>query len=988
MSQDTLVPIEHHGPSIAVKFWDDDLLFVGHGPILKIYNYKTSEIVKTIRIFKKNKIHGIAFDRDTFLFYGARSFNMLSFDQIMEQQNIVDNEQMINDWIITAEFSANGLEAFILTAHNVILSIDSYSQTLQWEKSVYGEKSILYSGSIRVVSKQDVYINAGTVMGGVVIWNLYKEEIVHTLLGHEGSIFNVQMSPSAKYIVSCSDDRSIKLWDHKTGDLLSTAWGHTARIWNLKFYDDEKSVISVSEDLTSRTWNITENQELLPYETYQLHSGRHIWGLDVSDKVKLAATGGNDGRIRLFSVKTGETESYRKTFTLEDITNSAPDYIIKKNEIVKGFWKLKFGLVIITSEGGIFIYKDQKWELLRIENKFNNFSLTNGFTDDNIIIFTNTKGDSLFLKFDEEGKIINEKWINTEVTKIVNALSTKDGSNFYLMIESPNKNEKLVVYEFDQNFEISRTVFLEKGPTFVTTCFEVNGDFIFAGFRLSSLGIYSLSTGEETKFIKKLSISDTVTSIKSIKSDDKKTLLIISNRDGYYVYIKFDKATSECEFIHSNNTRRGFLEGSYNINDELILFGFKSSFFYIYNESRDYEIAYENCGGAHRQWKLFYSNESYEFVYTRSGSLTIREIPKAKFDYYLSEGTHGREIRDISIRNDSSKIDDLLYITGAEDTTLKLSSLNSTNGQIKNHWTLRKHTSGLQKVKFLRNDLIASSSAREEFFIWKIDESFNTPFIIPYASLNPSSDNPDLRIMDFDHLEVYDESGKLQGLFLVNVYSDSSIKGWYFDPETGNFTQLINGFYKTCCLFDVKLNIVDNNVYLLTGATDGYLTLWDITNEFSLKVQNNKLQMVTELKSNKISSPISTICVHQNGIKSFETQLNNNEILVATGGDDNALAITSFKINNSGVEAKIYSKIEDAASSTITSLNILPNDRVLVASVDQIFRIWSFKTGELKLIDSKSTTIADTGSLDSISLEGKDIALVGGVGLSAWEIKN
>lgn len=987
MDTSFLEPVEHHGPSIAIKFYDDDILLVGHGPMLKIYNYKTSKILSSVRIFKKNKIHGIAFDRDTFILYGGRSFNILSLSQLMESSDVTNNEKMVNDWIITAEFSYNGLEAFLLTAHNVILSVDSYSQTLQWEKSVYGEKSILYSGSIRVSSKHDVYINAGTVMGGVIIWDLYKEEVIHNLLGHEGSIFNVQMSADTKYIVSCSDDRSIKLWDFKSGGLLSTAWGHTARIWNLKFYSSEKAVISVSEDLTSRTWTITEGEQLVPNETYQLHLGRHIWGLDVNKEGTYAATGGNDGRARLFSIVPGQTEAMTKHFSLSDITATTLDYQLKKNEIVKGFWKLDFGLVVITSEGTIFSYVDNTWNLIKMEGSMCNFSLTNGFASENIIVFNNNKGDSLFLKFDSTGALINEKWIHTDVTKVVNALSTSCDGKLYLLLESPNTKEKLVVYEFDSDLTISKTVLLEKGPTFVTTCFEINGDFVFVGFRLSSLGIYKLSTSQEVKFIKKLSISDTVTSIKSVYCDDKQALLVIGNRDGYYVYIKFNKVTGDYEFVHSNNSRKGFLEGAFEENDELIIYGFKSSFFYIYNESREYEIAYENCGGAHRQWKLFSSNGSYEFIYVRSGTLTIRKIPKPAFNLLLSEGTHGREVRDISFRKKPFKNDKILYITGAEDTTLKLSSINDNKGNIRNYWTTRKHTSGIQKVKFLSDNLIASSAAREEFFIWKLDENYINPLLIPLASLPPSSDNPDLRIMDFDHIFVYDDNDALKGLLLVNVYSDSTIKGWYFDPETKTFLPIFSGHYKSCCLLDVKLSILNNEVYLVTGATDGHLALWNITKIIQYPVVKGKLRLRNSISKKNLSSPISTIRVHQSSIKSFSAQEGDSELIMATGGDDNALAITTFKLNGEKAIAEVNSLVESAASSTITSLNIISDDRLLVVSVDQFVRLWSFKDKTLKLIDKLYTTVADTGSLASYKYDDKDVALIGGVGLSVWNIR-
>jgi WD40 repeat protein len=977
-----LCPIEHHGPSVAVKFFGDDLLLVGRGPLVKVYNYKTGEVLVSRKIFKRNKIHGIAFQRETIAFYGARSFSILSLAQVIDGGDLLNHELMINDWIIAGEFCYKGWELFLLTAHNVILSIDTYSKTLQWEKSVFGEKSILYSGSIKVTSRYDVYINAGTVMGGVIIWDLYKEEIIHTLKGHEGSIFNVKTSANNKYIVSCSDDRSIKLWDFKTGDLKATAWGHTARIWNLKFVGD-KGVVSVSEDLTARTWNITEDVQLVPNHTYELHSGRHIWGLDINRDGTFAATGGNDGRIRLIDISENKIEEETEKFNLREIVaQSGIEYAIQKNEIVKGFWELTCGLVLITSFGGIFIYKNGSWSFLRTESEFNNMTLTNGFTEQDIITFTSSKGDTLFLKFGKDGSIINEQETQTDVSKVTNALSTVEGENLYLLVESPNKQDKLTLYQFQSDLIVRKTIKLTKVPTFVTTCFEVTNKLVFMGFRLSSLGVYDLGTGEELKLIKKISLSDTVTSIKKLEEKDDQVLLAITNRDGLYLYMRYNKLTNEHEFVHINNIRKGFLEGSLHINSELIVYGFKSSWFYIYNESRDFEITYENCGGAHRIWKLFHDDQGYKFIYVRDGTLHIRSVPNSPVPLSLSEGTHGREIRDIAIRDGCPK---LLHLTGAEDTTMKLSTIDKTTGDVKNYWTVRKHTSGLQKVKFLNEFIVASSSAREEFFLWKIDEGFEYPLISNIGTLAPSSSNPDLRIMDFHHQFVYQDNEAV-GVVLANVYSDSTIKVFFFDFSASEFIPLLSGRYKTCCLWDIQILIHQNRVLILTGATDGHLALFDVTEEIQFPIVDSSLQFQKLDESKQLPRWSNIVQVHQNGIKDLQVFNTENGFLVATGGDDNALGLVRFTVGDE-IESKVVAFEPSAASSTITAVSKISGDRIAVISVDQVTRLWSVAGGKLTQLDHHYTTVADTGSSDSVNVDGRDYVLIGGIGLSLWEVK-
>lgn len=989
MTVDAIVPVDHYGPSTVVKFYEDDLLFVGQGPLLRIFNYKSGELITTKQIFTRNKIHGICFQRDTFAFHGGRSLSILSYDQIMSDSDLTQEEKAIHDWIVSAEFCYNGLELFILTAHNHVFSVDSYSQTLQWEKSLHGEKSILYSGSIKVSSRYDVYITAGTVQGRILVWDLFKEKIRHALDAHAGPVFNVQVSMGDKYIVSCSDDRAIKLWDFKTGDLLSTAWGHTARIWRLKFHGDCAGVLSVSEDLTARTWQITEEKQLVPVHTYELHTGRHVWGLDVDPEGAIAATGGNDGRVRLIDINPRKVDSETGRFTLEEIVEASgatAEYEVQKGELVKGVWQLDAGIVIITSLGGIFFHQNNEWRFIRKDGDFNSLTLTNGFTKQNVITFTNSNGQTLFVKFNNEGQIIKEAKITTKISKCVNAISTQDGEKLYILIESPNKREKLALYHFNGDLEITGTTHIENPVTFVTTCVEVRNDLIYIGFRLSSMGIYDLATGSQQTFIKKLSLTDTVTSIRCIEDTPLSTLLAVTNRDGYYMYIRYFKSTNTHTILQTNNVRKGFLEGSMDVGSELITFGFKSSYFYIYNESRDYEIAYDNCGGAHRLWKLFYDDGAWKLIYVRDSVLHIRTVPKPSTPFLLTEGTHGRETRDISIRK--TMIDDkrALYVTGGEETLLKLGAIDLKTGSNKHFWTVRKHNSGLQKVRFLNDELLASSSAREEFFIWKIDESYNVPFMGLIGTLGSSSNNPDLRIMDFDHLFVYDGE-MLKGAVICNIYSDSSIKLFYFDLTTYIFTPLVTGKYKICCLLNTKLVLRGGQIYVITGATDGHLAIWNVTSEIQYPASNNHLTYKENVDKKPLPEPSSVIAVHQNGIKSLEIIEKDDCVLAITGGDDNALGLTKFSFSDCSVDSEVVSHIPDAASSLITSLSPLSRDRVLAVSVDQVVKIWSYSGDKLACVSKQYTSVADTGSSDTIEVDGDEFALVGGAGLSLFEIK-
>ena len=78
------------------------------------------------------------------------------------------------------------------------------------------------------------------------------------------------------YIVSGSDDHTIRIWDAKTGASVgSPLKGHTYCVWSVAYSPDGRSIISGSDDRTIRTWDpevSTEESKLREWHTYPVQS--------------------------------------------------------------------------------------------------------------------------------------------------------------------------------------------------------------------------------------------------------------------------------------------------------------------------------------------------------------------------------------------------------------------------------------------------------------------------------------------------------------------------------------------------------------------------------------------------------------------------------------------------------------------------------------------------------------------------------------------
>lgn len=227
----------------------------------------------------------------------------------------------------------------------------------------------------------------------------------------------------------------------------------------------------------------------------------------------------------------------------------------------------------------------------------------------------------------------------------------------------------------------------------------------------------------------------------------------------------------------------------------------------------------------------------------------------------------------------------------------------------------------------------------------------------------------------------------------------------------------------TNCLTQAKFVIKDSSVSLITAATDGYFTLWDLTSTLEpfYTISSSELKLNKPLIDSEIS-PASITCenryqINSNSIKAMElVPISENVNLLLTGSDDNSITASLLKTSptNPCRNAQVATvSIPDAHTASVTSLQIIETKKsqasgsgsevttLTVASSgnDHRVKIWSISIDpsqsgaqgiNIDFLLDRYSSVADISSLgllrDSASSENQ--LLIGGVGLELFQLKS
>jgi len=291
----------------------------------------------------------------------------------------VQSNLQLSDWVwlihLLPQQVSNTLDLAIGLANNAVeiwrYSDATFSKRVRFHQDT---RCITYSMDF-VLRQNQLWVASGTVYNEILLWKLSEsiedsENVIvrstdHRLLGHEGVLHSVRFDRSAKYLVSTSDDRSVRLWkeiDEASWTCVWAGWEHTARVWASCFF--EGGVVTSAEDATLRIWN-WEGKVL-----GQIHadSCQCLWKVDCLDDTIAVAR--NDGTVGVHCLSQTLSMAQSKRIYIPDDPPHAPDESSPQSKKAKlptipvDFAFADDRIVVATRAGNLLSYSltDHTWQ--------------------------------------------------------------------------------------------------------------------------------------------------------------------------------------------------------------------------------------------------------------------------------------------------------------------------------------------------------------------------------------------------------------------------------------------------------------------------------------------------------------------------------------------------------------------------------------------------------------------------------------------------
>jgi coatomer protein complex subunit alpha (xenin) len=91
----------------------------------------------------------------------------------------------------------------------------------------------------------------------VRVFDHRQRQLLFELSGHTDYVRSVAFHPEAPWLVTASDDQTVRVWNWQSRTCLSVLAGHSHYVMSAQFHPKEDLIVSSSLDQTVRVWDVS-----------------------------------------------------------------------------------------------------------------------------------------------------------------------------------------------------------------------------------------------------------------------------------------------------------------------------------------------------------------------------------------------------------------------------------------------------------------------------------------------------------------------------------------------------------------------------------------------------------------------------------------------------------------------------------------------------------------------------------------------------------
>ncbi|MEJ1929807.1 caspase family protein [Nostoc sp. NIES-2111] len=214
---------------------------------------------------------------------------------------------------VLSQISVNPLEAITIAIQatgqnleelpNELLAPVQRSLYIAMNKARIPKKSFVGQHTSRINSiafhPNSQYIVSGSDDKTIRLWNWEQGLVTPPFIGHEGEVTSVVFGHNGQYIISGSTDGTIRLWNFQLQLLGKPFVGHEETVNSIAISPDGQFIVSGGGNGKIRFWNLTGEQLRRPLNGHQ----GAVNSIAISPDGRFIASGGVDNTVRLWNQK-------------------------------------------------------------------------------------------------------------------------------------------------------------------------------------------------------------------------------------------------------------------------------------------------------------------------------------------------------------------------------------------------------------------------------------------------------------------------------------------------------------------------------------------------------------------------------------------------------------------------------------------------------------------------------------------------------------